>query len=138
MKYLTLACLLLLSCREKNVNAIQDIPVRHQVLISSGQFATCEIIKIDSIAFDLAVNEASDTIYLATQDSTFRTPEGLGVGMRFGQIPNDLKAHVIKEAGWGYYVPLDSKWNLGFCEGSSCTDSDPTDSSGIKWVFKRK
>jgi hypothetical protein len=140
MKYLIWTLLILLSCKEKNGKAIRntDNKVRQEILISSGQTEQYEVIKIKNIDFDLVVSETNDTIYLATNDKRFVTSEGFTVGTTFGQLADNLKNELSKENGWGYYVKLNSGWTLGFCEGSSCTDNHPIDSSEVKWIFKRK
>ena len=84
------------------------------------------------------MNANSDTIYLSTSDTNFITPDGFKVGIKFSQIPNILRENIWKEAGWGYVITLNSKWNLGFCEGTSCTDNSPSDTSTVKWIFKRR
>lgn len=107
-----------------------------QILISSGQFAMAKSIKYHNSEFDLVVNSV-DTVYLSTSDTSFKTPEGYKVGMTVSQISqNDLK-NMQTEAGWGYYTTLASGWQLGFCEGPSCTDSSPKNNSRIRWIFKR-
>lgn len=140
MKYLTLTFLLLVSCQEKKEKALHSIDnkEKRQILISSGQFEPYETIKINNIDFDLVVNETADTIYLGTKDTNFTTADGFTVGAKFGELSNDLKKEISKENGWGYYVTLNSGWSLGFCEGSSCTDNYPADSSRVKWIFRRK
>ena len=109
-----------------------------QILISAGQTKTAKEIIFRKCKFDVVVDGKSDTIYLATSDPQFITPEKLKVGMKFSQIPLEFRENMQKENGWGYYVPLKSNWNVGFCEGISCTDQDLTDHSEIKWIFKRK
>ena len=138
IKYLTLTSLLFLSCQEKKqIIHNVDNDKKGLVLVSSGQSEPYDTVKINNIDFDLVVDETADTLYLGTKDKNFTT-SGFRIGTKFGQIPNDLRQKITKEDGWGYYVTLDSKWNLGFCEGSSCTDNHPTDSSSVKWIFKRK
>jgi hypothetical protein len=107
-------------------------------MISSAQISKYLTVTINNINFDLVVDKNGDTTYIQTKDKNFVTPEGFRIGTTFEQIPNDLTNVIVRENGWGYYVTLDSKWALGFCEGSSCTDSYPADSSVVKWIFKRR
>ena len=107
------------------------------ILVSSGQTLPYTRIKINDCNFDL-VKRNNDTIYLATNDKKFQTPEGYKVGTEFSELPNYIQKEFIKEPGWGYYYKLSSGWNLGFCEGSSCTDSYPKKISKVKWIFKRQ
>ena len=107
------------------------------ILISSGQFAMGKTIKYSNSKFDLVVNPGNDTVYLCTEDPLFETLEGYKVGMIYSQItPKDLQS-LQMENGWGYYVTTASGWQLGFCEGSSCTDSPPKSNSRVNWIFKR-
>jgi len=148
---LTVILIITLSCNssKKNKNSedyhyskreirklLKDTTIQHNTLVSSGQFYPYRTIQIDDSKFDLVL-KGIDTIYLATNDKSFITPEGFKVGMKLSELPASLTANLIKEQGWGYFIRLPSKWALGFCEGSSCTDNYPTNSSKVKWVFKR-
>lgn len=143
-----LILLLLVSCKTENkkppdltdiktADTSQNTIIGNEILISPSQAKPYRIIRINNCQFDLVVDNA-DTIYLATSDTNFITPEGFKVGMKVSQITKDLREKMTKEGGWGYYINLGSKWNLGFCEGSSCTDNYPGDTSRIKWIFKRQ
>ena len=115
---------------------VPNISFGKMILVSSGQMSPYTTIKIGSCYFDLVMSD-NDTTYLATRDKRFRTPEGYKVGSAFSELPNDIQGELTKEPGWGYYCKLASGWTLGFCEGSSCTDSLPEYSSKVKWIFKR-
>jgi hypothetical protein len=105
-------------------------------LVSSGQMSPYTTIKINDCKFDL-VTSGNDTIYLATNDKAFQTSEGYKVGTKFSELPKNIQEDLTKEPGWGYYYKLPSGWTLGFCEGNSCTDHLPNNSSRVKWIFKR-
>ncbi len=107
-----------------------------EILVSAAQFSPCKEVWIRGSKFDLVIQKG-DTIYLSTSDHLFRIPEKLHVESTFAEIPRNLRKNLSREPGWGYYIELPSGWNLGFCEGTSCTDSEPTDSSKVKWIFKR-
>jgi hypothetical protein len=87
--------------------------------------------------FSIVLNENGDTTHWSTNDKDFRTPEGYKIGTKWNELPIDLQNSVNKMPGWGYYIRLNSDWQLGFCEGESCTDSKPKDQSSVKWIFKR-
>jgi nitrogen fixation protein len=113
------------------------IDIGKKILISSGQFAMAKTIKYNNSKFDLVVNPGSDTVYLSTSDPSFETPEGYKAGMRLSEVnPKDVESMQM-ETGWGYYLTAASGWQLGFCEGPSCTDSPPTKNSRVNWIFKR-
>lgn len=107
------------------------------IMIASGQISHYKEIKIKGINFNLVLH-GTDTTYLATIEESFTTPEGLSVGMQLSELPIDIQKDLTKEPGWGYYYKLPSKWALGFCEGTSCTDNYPTSHSKVKWIFKRQ
>ena len=116
---------------------LQDTTLPRYILVSSGSIQPVTKIYLNNIKFDLVV-KGTDTTYLTTNDINFITPEGFSVGVKFSELPDSLRVKLIQERGWGYFVKLPSKWTLGFCEGSSCTDSYPKPNSKVKWIFKRK
>ena len=118
------------------LDTISKISFGKMTLVSSGQILPYTTIKIDGCNFDLVTRD-NDTIYLATKDKNFQTPEGYKVGTKFSELPKDIQRELIKEPGWGYYYNLPSGWTLGFCEGNSCTYNFPQNFSKVKWVFKR-
>ncbi|HEX8426603.1 hypothetical protein [Hymenobacter sp.] len=118
------------------LDTIPNISFDKMTIVSSGQVSSCTIIKVNGCDFDL-VTRGNNTIYLATRDKKFQTPEGFKVGIRFSELPKDIQTELTKEPGWGYYYKLSSGWMLGFCEGSSCTDNYPEINSRINWIFKR-
>lgn len=122
---------------QDEVTQTEDGTMTKHVMTSASQFSPCKEVWINSHKFDLSV-QGIDTIYLATSDRLFQTPEKFLIGTTFAEIPEKLRKTLHKEAGWGYYIKLPSGWNLGFCEGTSCTDSEPINSSKVKWIFKRK
>jgi len=78
-----------------------------------------------------------DTTHWSTTDLKFKTLEGYNVGTNWDKIPIELKKSMGHMAGWGYFIKLNSGWQLGFCEGKSCTDTEPKEGSIVKWIFKR-
>lgn len=106
-------------------------------LVSAGQLSRYKTVRINGVEFDLVLS-GTDTTYLATSDTHFQTPEGYQVGTRFAELPIRIQKKLSKEGGWGYNFKLPSGWSLGFCEGSSCTDSYPAKNSVVKWIFKRR
>lgn len=119
------------------LDTLPNISLGKRTLVSSGQASLYTTVKIDGFNFDLVKTE-NDTTYLATRDKSFRTPEGYEVGTMFLELAKDIQGNLTKEPGWGYYYKLSLGWALGFCEGNSCTDNYPKDSSKVKWIFKRQ
>lgn len=122
---------------EFTLDTLPNISLGKMTLVSSGQMSPYTTVKLGSSDFDL-VTKDNDTTYLATKDKRFRTPEGYKVGTMLSELPKNMQQVLTKEPGWGYYYKLPSGWTLGFCEGSSCTDKYPENSSTVKWIFKRQ
>lgn len=118
-------------------DTLPNISFDKMTLVSSGQMSPYTTIKIDGCNFDL-VTSGNDTVYLATSDKRFQTPEGYNVETKFSELPKNIQSELTKEPGWGYYYKLSSGWTLGFCEGNSCTNSYPKANSKVKWIFKRQ
>jgi hypothetical protein len=119
------------------LDTLPNTSIGKGILVSSGQMSPYTTVKIDGCDFDLVTRD-NDTIYLTTNDKKFKTPEGYKVGTKFSELPKDIQGDLAKEPGWGYYYKLSSGWTLGFCEGNSCTDRYPENSSKVKWIFKRR
>jgi hypothetical protein len=133
---------------KKNIPEIENVNIESIVekeggtnkllMITSSNLKPSKEVLINGIDFTIVENEKKEIIYWSTNDNNFQTPEGYSVGMNWSKIPQELKNSIGKMTGWGYYINLNSGWQLGFCEGSTCTDSDPNNLSNIKWIFKRK
>ena len=67
------------------LDTVPKISIGKMTLISSGQTATFNIVKINGYDFDLVTNK-KDTIYLATTDKKFQTPEGYKIGTTFSEL----------------------------------------------------
>jgi hypothetical protein len=112
-----------------------------RILINSGQFLPSTTTTIDGCRFELAMDfeaHKADTVYWSTEDKKFETPEGFSVGMTLGEVKKSYASTMLNDPGWGYFINLPSKWNLGFCKVSSCTDKGPSDSTKVGWIFTRK
>ena len=95
-------------------------------MTSSGSLEPSKDIILDRINFSIVQNKKGDTTFLATRDVNFKTPEGYSVGDQFKDISQLEKNRIHKDPGYGYLIKLNSGWQLGFCEGNSCTDNIPT------------
>jgi len=108
------------------------------IMTSSGSFEPSLGVTLYDCNFKIVLNEAGDTTYWSTNDSRFKTPEGYEVGTSWSALPIELQQSAKKMPGFGYLIKLNSGWQLGFCEGSSCTATKPNDESWVDWIFKRK
>lgn len=107
------------------------------LMVSSGQLYPSQKWKFSDFEFNVVIDEKQDTIYIQTMDPNFQTKEGYHVNSQFKDLPKELQKKVQNMPGWGYYIELESGWQLGFCEGRTCTDQAPSQNSTVKWVFKR-
>lgn len=130
--------LIIVSCTNLKEEAKSQEPISHQMLLtSSSKFENSEKVNISGFEFTIVMNESSDTSHWSTIDNRFKTPEGFGVGTTWKEIPEELKIKLEEMPGWAYYIELDSKWKLAFCEGASCTELKPRNESTVNWIFKK-
>jgi len=107
-------------------------------MTNSGSLEPSKDVTINGVDFSIVQNKEGDTTFWTTRDLKFKTPEGYRVGNQLKNISELEKDGIYKETGFGYLIELNSGWQLGLCEGKSCTDSIPTENSTIKWIQKRK
>lgn len=107
------------------------------VMVSSGQLYPSNKHIVDQIEFNVVLDENQDTLYVQTMDPNFKTPEGYHVNITLKDLASSDIKNLKKMNGWGYYIELKSGWQLGFCEGETCTDHKPDENATVKWIFKR-
>jgi hypothetical protein len=112
-------------------------PTGNIVLSSPSQFYPSYDLCINGISFDVGVDERGTVVYVATQDSSFATPEGAKVGITLAEVLALTSGTVVTEQGWGHYVVLPSGWNVGFAEGSGLTDGALLPGSRARWLFAK-
>lgn len=122
----------------KNDTVIEEEKIGKMFMTTSSNLEPSKDIKLYDCDFTIVLNDSGDTTHWSTNDNNFNTPEGFKVGTNWNKLPIELRNLVEKMPGWGYYIRLNSGWQLGFCEGPSCTDMEPKEGSLIKWIFKRK
>lgn len=54
---------------------------------------------------------------LSIEDKRATTPEGVSVGIRYGEIKHRVDTEPVSSLGWGGYLPLKSGWFAIFDEG---------------------
>ncbi|MFC4739779.1 hypothetical protein ACFO3U_07195 [Flavobacterium ponti] len=135
---LSFLILSLTSCKIKNHSNYTKLPIKYPNKVFDAQTGR-EIHKmtIDDITFSYQLTGNSDTVALTTYDEKFETIEGYKVGTKWKNISKVLRDSVYKHSGFGYYIELESGWNLGFCIGVTCTDNHPTNNSEVKSIRKR-
>lgn len=115
----------------------QEDSIGKLILTTSSNLEPSRNIQLYECDFTIVLNKTGDTTHWSTNDNDFRTPEGYKIGTKWKELPIELQNSVNKMPGWGYCIRLNSDWQLGFCEGESCTDSKPKDESIVNWIFKK-
>jgi hypothetical protein len=90
---------------------LKDTMLPKSIMVSSGQFSPCKTILIGSCMFDMVL-KGTDTVYLATNDTSFITPEGFRVGAKFSALPLPFITALQKEPGWGILCTTSFKMGL--------------------------
>ncbi|HNQ78465.1 MAG TPA: hypothetical protein PKJ37_06400 [Acidobacteriota bacterium] len=121
------------------IGTIIKKPPKSRTLIMTSSASTDPEyqMKINAINYSVALNAVGKVKYIATDDVSFSTPEGLKMGDSYSKVKEITQKNCVKESGWGYYIKLSSGWYAGFCEGKTCTSEPLTETSTIDWFFKR-
>ncbi len=106
-------------------------------MVSSGVMADIYTVYMDELKYSAGVDKRNSVIYISTQDDKFRTSEGLGMGADLQDVLDHSTVGLVKEAGWAYYVKLESGWNAAFIVGTTMTEEDPPLEAKVSWFFKR-
>jgi hypothetical protein len=112
---------------------------RHELtLIASAQMSPAETTRVGGITFTVAVNDQNRVIYVQSQDSAFRTPEGLSIDSTLAQVLSAGGKAVVYETGWAHYSQLPSGWCAVFYGPQSDLFKAPTSNSMVSGFFKRR
>lgn len=107
-------------------------------MIASAQMSPSETRRIGGISYLFAVDDQNRVIYIQSQDPSFRTPEGLGVGSTLDQIIAGGGRTVVYETGWAHYSELPSGWCAMFYGPPPDLFKAPTPTSKVSGFFKRR
>jgi hypothetical protein len=73
----------------------------------------------------------------ANINQSFKTPDGVYLGMTYNELRNIDPDIVIKEMpGWGYYGELKSGWKVAFFIGDTMTERFPIENDIIISIYK--
>jgi len=110
-----------------------------EMMIASAQAWPYEEVLISGIKYGVAVNKTTGKVaYVSTQDSKFKTPEGLSVGATLEQVLATGAEKPWGEPGWAYHAKLPSGWSAAFIVGRGMTDGPLQPTSKVSWFFKRR
>ncbi|AUC74918.1 hypothetical protein [Olleya sp. Bg11-27] len=127
-----LILLLIFGCN----TAEKNIAKKTEVIDMSSGYPIWKM-KKNGIDFKFALNTKNDTVKVWTTDKEFITPEGYKIGSEFKDIENIVKSELYEESGNGFFIKLNSGWELSFCEGKTCTDNEPSKNSKVKWIRRK-
>jgi hypothetical protein len=134
--------ILLISC-SLDIGSYVEIPKLSDknfslLMTSAGQLTPCIDIVENKIAYQATVDSGNRINFLTTRDSLYSTPEGLKINMTYKEIKklvaNNSESY---ETGWGYIIPLKSKWNCMFLDDYILSKSKISDTCKVKAFFKR-
>lgn len=83
------------------------------LLVEPAQFSEAKIAKMNSVFYEVVLDEANAIKFISTMDTLFRSDEDLKVGTTFGELVKRFKVkrnEIIKYPGWGNALKLKSGW----------------------------
>jgi hypothetical protein len=92
---------------------------------------------VDGVTMSLCVDDQGIIVEQSTKDATFRTPEGVCIGVPLDQVLARHKTSVVREPGWSYYVPLPSGWKAGLAMDDGRLDEPLPFDTPVRWLFMR-
>jgi len=103
-----------------------DVP--KSVIYTPVGFNDLATVELEGIKYNLGLDNAKKILYIQSSDPNF-TVEGLKTGDPVGSFYKQDKINLIR--GWGYFVPINSKWYaaMDFKE-------EPTQDSPILFFFQ--
>jgi len=103
-------------------------------VIAAAQISPgCETV-VGGITYFFAEDPGHKVRYIAVQDPTFRTPEGISVGSSLADVSSSGAAPGWYETGWAYHSELRSGWHAAVFW---VRDEPPPAESKVGWLFKR-
>ena len=122
-----------------------EIRSETMTLSSSGQFLPHYVTTIDDIEFSLGLDSLDRIRFLATDDSSFVTPDQVQVGWTRETLELEFKAEVTCERGWACFLALPSGWHAAFRVADEITSGKaiayrtrmPSEEDAVTWFFRR-
>ncbi len=115
---------------------IELYPSHNLEMTHSSDLSRNYKMQVHNNLYYVSINRKNIVNYIAINDSSFKTEDKLKVGSSMSDVRDITKSEVRQLPGWGYFVPLPSGWNAGFCGGQSCTSDSLIATSQIDWFFK--
>jgi hypothetical protein len=107
------------------------------ILVDSNIGNASYSLRCDGIDFVVCTNTVGIVSYIQTYSKKFMTPEGVHVGMTYGEVTATAENKIRHHLGWGVVVPLPSGWNAGFAEMPGVDTDEIPAGHLVEWVFKR-
>jgi hypothetical protein len=105
-------------------------------MVSSSTISKATTIAFNSYKFEIAWTNDGIVNYVATYDKSFITPENIRISTTLKEIKEMQDVEIGTMPGWGYFINLESGWNVAFCVDKTCTGREIVDSDSVKWIYK--
>jgi hypothetical protein len=108
----------------------------YYMMTTPSQFDPFFIARVDGVSYEVAFNKGRSITFITTSDTTFKSPEGITVGMHMTEALKIAGADGLSTIrGFAYYIPLESGWNAGF--GVDDYDREIlAEDSTVTWFFR--
>ena len=143
MSFISFFCCASLYCSAQKIVNKKIVDVPRMVLLDStmhflihpNQISEVHVGLLDSVYYEVLLDDSSLIRYISTSDDNFRSQEGIKVGDTFSLLVktfNATKKNVHKYAGWGLAFELKSGWFAVFDFRKQLKNSSP-----IQFFFQR-
>jgi hypothetical protein len=107
------------------------------VMAASSQMWPRYNLTVDGVHFVLGVDRDGAIRYICTEQTDFKTPEGVCVGDSYQSVISRAGKRAVAESGWAYHVGLPSGWRAAFVQGGEMTEGELAQGARVRWLFKR-
>lgn len=105
-------------------------------MVNSSTISQATAIDFKGYRFEIAWNSEGKVNYVATYDTNFVTPDNVKVSTTLSEIKKLQNVEIGTLPGWGYFINLESGWNVAFCVDKTCTGREIGDTDSVKWIYK--
>lgn len=112
---------------------------RSGVLLMTGSAGLEPAYEVEYNGLEFTVCAYEDMLihHVSSNDTHFRTPEGIAVDESLKNVLEISKGKLVRERGWAFYVSLKSGWSAAFVQGESMTEGDLSPDAKVSFLFKR-
>jgi hypothetical protein len=119
------------------------ISKNHKMMVNSSTILPYFIVYFEGTDYKIAFNNNNiikaifiNESYIYNHRQSFKTPDGVYIGMTYGELKKIEPNIKIKEMpGWGYFGMLKSGWKVAFFIGNTLTEHFPKEDDIIKSIY---